>query len=132
MLYMLDTNILSDLVRNRFGKAFQRIKSAGEDNVCTSIIVAAEMRYGITKKGVARLTQTVEELLREITILPFEAPADEHYGNIKAELMSAGNRIGEHDFLIAAHARSEGATLVTNNAGEFVRVRGLAVENWLE
>lgn len=129
--YMLDTNIISDLVRNPQGKAAKRIAQAGEDSVCTSIIVAAELRYGCAKSGSTRLFKAVEDLLGEIDVLPFEVPADAEYGAIRCELEAAGRLIGGNDMLIAAHARATGATIVTGNIDEFRRVRGLAVENWL-
>ena len=129
--YMLDTNILSDLIRNPQGKAARRIAKAGENNVCTSIIVAAELRYGCEKSGSAKLRKAVENLLGEIDVLPFEAPADADYGVIRARLEAAGTPIGGNDLLIAAHARALGATIVTANTQEFRRVGNVKVENWL-
>jgi tRNA(fMet)-specific endonuclease VapC len=129
--YLLDTNILSGLIRNPQGKAARRIAKVGEDRVCTSIIVAAELRYGCAKSGSARLRKAVEDLLGEIDVLPFEAPADADYGAIRASLEAAGTPIGGNDLLIAAHAKALGATVVTANAQEFGRVRDVKVENWL-
>lgn len=129
--YMLDTNIISDLIRNPQGRAAKRIAKAGEANICTSIIVAAELRYGCAKSGSKRLLKAVEDLLGEINVLPFDAPADAEYGGIRAELEAAGKPIGSNDLLIAAHACATGATIVTANADEFKRIRGLKVENWL-
>jgi tRNA(fMet)-specific endonuclease VapC len=129
--YMLDTNIISDLIRNPQGRAAKRIAKVGEDTICTSIIVAAELRYGCAKSGSQRLLKAVEDLLGEITVLPLEVPADVAYGGIRAELEAAGKPIGANDLLIAAHAHAAGATIVTNNTGEFKRIRGLNVENWL-
>lgn len=129
--YLLDTNILSDLIRNPQGKAARRIARAGEDNICTSIIVAAELRYGCEKSGSTKLRKAVEDLLGEIAVLPFEAPADADYGAIRAQLETAGTPIGGNDLLIAAHARALGAIIVTANVGEFRRVRDVNVENWL-
>jgi tRNA(fMet)-specific endonuclease VapC len=128
---MLDTNIVSDLIRNPQGRAAKRIAKLGEDNICTSIIVAAELRYGCAKSGSKQLLKAVEDLLGEIDILPFEVPADTEYGGIRVELEAAGKPIGGNDLLIAAHAYATGATIVTANADEFSRVRGLRVENWL-
>ncbi|MGA7809689.1 type II toxin-antitoxin system VapC family toxin [Bradyrhizobium sp.] len=128
---MLDTNILSDLIRNPKGKAAKQIARIGDDNICTSVIVAAELRYGCAKNGSSRLVEAIENLLGEITILPFDGPTDADYGNIRAELEAAGKPIAGNDLLIAAHARTTGATIVTANVGEFKRVRGLKVENWL-
>ena len=128
---MLDTTIVSDLIRNPQGRAAKRIAKLGEDNICTSIIVAAELRYGCAKSGSKRLLKAVEDLLGEINVLPFEVPADTEYGGIRAELEAAGKPIGGNDLLIAAHACATGATIVTANTGEFKRVPGLDVENWL-
>jgi tRNA(fMet)-specific endonuclease VapC len=128
---MLDTNIISDLIRNPQGGAAKRIAKVGEDNVCTSIIVAAELRYGCAKSGSKRLLKAVEDLLGEINVLPFDVPADAEYGGIRSELEAAGKPIGSNDLLIAAHAYASGATIVTANADEFKRIRGLNVENWL-
>lgn len=126
---MLDTNIISDLIRNPQGcKADRKV---GEDRICTSIIVAAELHYGCAKSGSRRLLQAVEEVLGEINVLPFDVPADLEYGGIRAALEAAGQPIGGNDLLIAAHARATGATIVTANAGEFKRVSGRRVENWL-
>jgi tRNA(fMet)-specific endonuclease VapC len=130
--YMLDTNVISDLIKNPKGKAAKRIARVGENSICTSIIVAAELRYGCAKKGSERLFKAVEELLSEIDILPFESPADVVYGGIRSELERVGKPIGANDLLIAAHASTIDATIVTANVDEFKRVRGLKVENWRE
>jgi len=129
--YMLDTNIISDLIRNPQGRAAKRIAKAGEDNICTSIIVAAELRYGCAKSSSKRLLKAVEDLLGEIGVLPFDVPADAEYGGIRSELETAGKPIGSNDLLIAAHAYTIDATIVTANTAEFKRIRGLKVENWL-
>jgi tRNA(fMet)-specific endonuclease VapC len=128
---MLDTNIIFDLIRNPQGKAAKRIAKVGEDNICTSIIVAAELRYGCAKSGSERLLKAVEDLLEEISVLPFDVPADAEYGGIRAALEAAGTPIGSNDLLIAAHASATGVTIVTANAREFKRIHGLKVENWL-
>ena len=129
--YLLDTNIISDLIRNPQGKATKRIAKVGEANICTSIIVAAELRYGCAKSGSRRLLKAVDDLLAEIAVLPFDVPADAEYGQIRCKLEAAGRPIGSNDLLIAAHAFAMGATIVTANADEFKRIRGLRVENWL-
>jgi tRNA(fMet)-specific endonuclease VapC len=128
---MLATNIISDLIRNPQGRAAKRIAKVGEDNICTSIIVAAELRYGCAKSGSKRLLKAVEDLLGEINVLPFDVPADAEYGGIRSELEATGKPIGSNDLLIAAHACTVGATIVTTNANEFKRIRGLNLENWL-
>jgi tRNA(fMet)-specific endonuclease VapC len=128
---MLDTNIISDLIRNPQGNAAKHIAKVSEDSICTSIVVAAELRYGCAKSGSPRLLKAVEDLLGEIDVLPFDVPADAEYGTIRSELETAGRPVGGNDMLIAAHARATGATVVTANVDEFRRVRGLKVENWL-
>jgi tRNA(fMet)-specific endonuclease VapC len=93
--------------------------------------VAVELRYGCAKSGSQRLRKAVEDLLGEISVLPFDVPADAEYGAIRSELETAGTPIGSNDLLIAAHAHVTGATIVTGHAAEFKRIRGLKVENWL-
>jgi tRNA(fMet)-specific endonuclease VapC len=129
--YMLDTNIISDLIKNPRGKSAKRIAKVGEDNICTSIIVAAELRYGCAKRGSKRLLKAVEDLLGEMPVLPFDVPADIEYGGFRCELEAAGRPIGSNDLLIAAHAYATGTIIVTANTDEFKRIRGLTVENWL-
>lgn len=130
--YLLDTNILSDLVRRPAGRIRDCIAERGEDSVCTSIVVAAELRFGATKKGSARLSAQLEAVLDAFDILPFEEPADRRYADIRTALERAGTPIGANDMLIAAHALALGLILVTHNTGEFRRVAGLSVENWLD
>lgn len=130
-LYMLDTNVISSLLRNPDGNAAKRIADVGPDAICVSIITAAELRYGCAKKGSAKLLAHVEALLESVQVLALDAPADAEYGGIRAELEAAGKTIGPNDLLIAAHAYAAGAILVTDNTGEFSRVRGLRVENWI-
>ncbi|WP_375404812.1 type II toxin-antitoxin system VapC family toxin [uncultured Sphingomonas sp.] len=128
---MLDTNIVSDLMRNPQGRVFDQIARVGGDRLCVSVITAAEIRYGCAKKGSARLLAQAEAILETIEIMPFDVPADAEYGGIRSELEAAGKTIGPNDLLIAAHAYALGTTLVTDNVDEFSRVRGLNVENWL-
>ncbi len=130
--YLLDTNILSDLIRNPAGPAARRIEQIDPKEICTSIIVAAELRYGCAKKSSATLRAKVQALLETIPVLPLDAPADSAYGAIRAALEAAGQTIGLNDLLIAAHAQALGLTLVTNNLREFNRIPGLRIENWLE
>ncbi len=129
--YLLDTNIISDIVRNPTGLAARRIEQVDPKNICTSIIVAAELRYGCAKKGSVKLRARVEAVLEAIAVLPLDVPADEDYGSIRSALEAAGQTIGLNDLLIAAHASALGLTLVTDNRREFSRIRGLSVENWL-
>lgn len=130
--YLLDTNILSDVIRSPDGPVAHRIEQVGPKDIFTSVIVASELRYGCAKKGSAKLLARVESLLETISVLPLDIPADKEYGDIRAELEAAGQPIEMNDLLIAAHACSLGLTLVTDNAREFCRIPDLDVENWLE
>lgn len=129
--YLLDTNIVSDLVRHPQGRIAQEIARVGEDAVCTSIIVAAELRLGATKRGSERLTAQLETILAALDVQGFEAPADVAYGRLRARLEAAGLPMGGNDMLIAAQALSADLIVVTDNQREFERVADLRVENWL-
>jgi len=131
MRFMLDTNIISDMIRNPAGKAANAMAREGDAAVCTSIVVASELRYGCARKGSAKLLKRVEELLAEIPVLPLDVPVDAEYGALRAELEARGQTIGHNDLFIAAHACTLGTTLVTANTGEFNRIKGLKIENWL-
>jgi len=130
--FLLDTNILSDLVRYPQGLVAQRIANEGEASVCTSIIVASELRFSALKRGSTRLTRQLETILSAIDVFPLEEPADQHYGTIRAFLERKGKMIGPNDLLIAAHALSIDCAVITANQREFSRVPGLKVENWLD
>lgn len=127
---MLDTNALSELIRNPQGSLASRLGELPPEALCTSIIAACELRFGAQRKGSRTLTERVEVLLQVVPVLPLDAPADAHYADIRAALERSGTPIGSHDLFIAAHARSGGMTLVTRNVGEFRRVPGLAIEDW--
>jgi len=131
MRYLLDTNIVSDLVRNPQGRIAQHIRKIGEAQVCTSIIVAAELRYGAAKKQSPRLTAQLEAVLGALEILPLQEPADVTYGDLRARLEKSGRPIGGNDMLIASHALTLGLTLVTDNDREFAHAKDLRRENWL-
>lgn len=130
--YLLDTNILSDLVRNPGGAVAEQIIRVGEDSVCTSIVVAAELRYGGLKSGSQKLAERVDLILSALEVLPLEIPSDREYAALRRTLANQGTPIGPNDLLIAAHARSLDLSLVTGNLREFLRVPGLKVESWLE
>ena len=129
--YLLDTNIISDLVRRPDGTVATRIADVGEDSICTSIIVAAELRYGVAKSESKQLSERIDLLLSALEILPLEPPADQRYAEVRHDLATQGTLIGPNDLLIAAHALAADLTLVTANTREFKRVPSLRVENWL-
>jgi len=130
-LYMLDTNVVSELARNPKGAVARRIAEVGPEAVCVSIITAAELRYGCAKKGSPKLLAHIEAILGSMQVLALDMPADAEYGRIRAELEAVGQPIGPNDLFIAAHAYALGVVLVTANTGEFSRIRALRVENWL-
>ena len=129
--YLLDTNIISDLIRRPGGTVATRIAEVGEDSICTSIVVAVELRYGAVKSDSKQLSERVGLLLAALEILPFELPADQRYAEVRHHLARQGTPIGPNDVLIAARALAANLTLVTANMREFERVPSLHVENWL-
>ena len=131
MRYLLDTNIISDLIRNPRGRVSERLGEIPNDAIATSIVVAAELRYGVARRRSRSLQRKVEDVLSAFAVLPLGQPADVAYGDIRARLEAAGTPVDNHDMLIAAHALSLDCTLVTDNVREFSRIDGLAVENWL-
>ena len=131
MKYLLDTNILSDLVRNPRGPVARQIRFVGIPEVWTSLVVAGELRFGAVRRGATRLAAEIEELLLRLPPLPLESPADVVYSQIRERLERQGQPIGANDLWIAAHALSLNSILVTDNEAEFRRVEGLTVENWL-
>ena len=129
--YLLDTNIISDVInRGRTSPVSRKIDVVGA-SVCTSIIVAAEIRYGVAKKGSDLLAQRAAAVLATIPLCAFTAPLDEHYAEIRVFLERRGTPIGPNDLMIAAQCRALGLCLVTANVDEFARVQGLTIENWL-
>ena len=131
MGFLLDTNILSDVVRQPQGRIADRIAQVGEQHVCTSIVVAAELRYGAARKASSRLSAQLEAVLSALDVVALESPVDTIYGELRARLERTGQSIGANDLLIAAHALALGHTVVTDNEREFSRITDLRVENWL-
>lgn len=129
--YLLDTNMLSDVIKNPQGHVARRIVAMDSDTILTSIVVASEMRYGVEKKQSSVLAERVDLLLQAICVMPLDRDADRYYGYIRLDLERKGKIIGANDLLIAAHALSLDAILVTDNRREFERVDGLKIENWL-
>ena len=132
--YLLDTNVLSDLVHHpRSGMAARQlalVRGDGRQDISTSIVAAAEVRCGVAKRGSTRLARQVETVLRALDVLPFEAPADVIYGRLRTDLERRGQAMGGNDLLIAAHALAARLTLVTDDRG-FARIPELLRENWL-
>ena len=130
--FMLDTNTVSDVLRQPTGAVARRIASLPVGSACVSIITAAELRFGARKVGSARIWQKISDFTKFVPALPFEHRAEEIYAEIRAALEGAGRPIGPNDLLIAAQALSLDLTVVTANVREFSRVAGLRVENWLD
>ena len=133
MIYMLDTNICSYIIRNRPESVKQKLKEIEKfHEVALSSIVASELLYGAYKKDSQKLIEVVKHFIECFVIYDFDLKAAEEYALIRVDLEKKGIVIGAYDLQIAAHARSLSATLVTNNEREFRRVEGLKVENWLK
>ncbi|MBK3403934.1 type II toxin-antitoxin system VapC family toxin [Methylorubrum populi] len=131
MRYLLDTNILSALVRSPRGPVTEQIRRVGETRVYTSVIVAAELRYGAARKGSERLSRQVETVLGSVPIETWREPFDRIYAELRLGLERAGTPIGANDLLIGAQALADGSVLVTDNTREFERLTDLTIENWL-
>ena len=128
--YLLDTNIVSQLIRRPDGHVAERITALEPGSFAISVVVAAELRYGVERRGSERLTEQLDAVLAAVNVLPLEEAAAWHYGQIRNRLERVGRPIGLNDLLIAAHAMALDVTLVTNNTREFGRVPGLTVEDW--
>lgn len=129
--YLLDTNIISDLVRSPHGRVRQMIERRGSRSICTSIVAAAELKYGALKSGSRKLAANIDAVLAGFDVLPFAAPADRRYAELRVALEGRGRPIGGNDMLIAAHALALDCILVTDNEREFARIDALQLENWL-
>ncbi|WP_244598768.1 type II toxin-antitoxin system VapC family toxin [Rhizobium tubonense] len=128
--FMLDTNIVSAMVRDPHGKVLERLIEVGEENVFISIITHGEIWYGVKKNGSEALSKKVSAVTRRLYVAPLHMPSDQRYGEVRLALRQ-GKNIGQNDLWIAAHALALDAVLVTDNEREFSRVPGLKVENWL-
>ena len=133
--YLLDTNILSDMMRTPEGRAAQRFRSllTGDVSVhlCTSVIVQCELLFGLRRRTQPRWHTQYQRLMDSLDVMPLQADAVLHYAQLRAHLESAGTPLSPNDLLIAAHALALDAALVSADAA-FARVPGLRLENWLE
>jgi tRNA(fMet)-specific endonuclease VapC len=126
----LDTNICSYILRRHPVSMIERFATLNRTQLWLSTVVAAELRFGAVKLASPRFSAAVEAWLAGFDILPWSLEATHHYAQIRAALERSGQTIGGMDMMIAAHALAEETVLVTNNAREFHRVPGLAVEEW--
>lgn len=133
MIYMLDTNICIYAMKKKPEKVLRRFREELDEGICISSITLADLEYGMKHSSdPVKNEQSLLRFLAPLSILPFGAAAASEYGEIRAYLQDRGTPIGPLDMLIAAHARAEGMTLVTNNLREFERVPELEIENWAE
>ena len=132
MKYMLDTNICIYAIKNKPEKVLNTLKEKMNDGICISAITLAELAHGVEKSAARDKNRAaLLRFLSILTVLPFDDLAAAEYGAVCADLQRKGMPIGTMDMLIAAHAKTEGLILVTNNTREFERVQGLTLENWV-
>jgi tRNA(fMet)-specific endonuclease VapC len=131
MAFLLDTNACIDYFTGRYPGVVARIQGSSPEDLFLSVVVVAELRYGADHSARRRTNHSrIDALIEEIQPLDFDLRAAATYGRVRAQLEVGGTPIGPNDMLIAAHALSRGLTVVTDNAVEFERVKGLKVENW--
>jgi tRNA(fMet)-specific endonuclease VapC len=129
--YMLDTDICSYIMKRKSDVLLKRLQKVPVSDVCISVITKSELLFGVEVSPRRRQDEAaLSAFLRYVEVLDLPDGASGHYARIRAELKTLGRMIGANDLFIAAHARSLGLILVTNNTQEFKRVRGLGVENW--
>lgn len=132
MKFMLDTNICIHVIKNRPESVLSRFTEHTPQDMCISTITLAELEYGVCKSAFPERNRLALTLfLSGITVVPFDSSAAIEYGNIRTALEAKGTPIGPNDMLIAAHAKSLGLSIITNNTREFARVDGLSLENWV-
>lgn len=128
---MLDTDTCIFILRRSIPALLSRIQSVPLEEQFMSVVSLAELLYGVQESSKKKANRAgVDALVRHVTVMEWSARAAEHYAEIRADLKRKGLPIGANDLMIAAHARSEGAIIVTNNIKDFGRVKGLKVENW--
>lgn len=128
-VFMLDTDTVSFALRG-VGEVGVRIAERRPSELCMSAITLAELRFGASKRRSQKIGRAIDSFLSGVAVLPFDAAAADRFGTVAAALANDGEPIGQMDTLIAAHALSVGATLVTNNARHFSKVAGLKFTNW--
>lgn len=133
--YLLNTHIISNMMRDANGIAARRFERIAKEvelpHLCTSVVVQCELRFGMARKPNPRLELAYDRVMPSLEILPLGSEVADHYAEVRAALERLGSSIDPNDTLIAAHALALDCTLVTGNEGEFRRVPGLRVENWL-
>ena len=131
MIYMLDTNICSFIIREKPLHIKEKLKEIEKNNiVALSSIVVSELLYGAKKKKSVKLSKIVNQFINNFVVYDFDKNAATAYADIRTKLEQQGNLIGSNDLFISAHAKSLNATLVTNNTKEFKRVDNIVIEDW--
>ena len=131
-LYMLDTDICAFVLRRSSEVLLERIQQVPIERQMISMVTLAELLHGVLESSKKKANRTgVDAFVRHVTVKDWSRDAAEHYAEIRADLKKKGQMIGANDLMIAAHARSLDATVVTNNVKNFGRVKGLKVENWM-
>ena len=126
----LDTNICSYILRRHPASMIERFATLERSQLWLSAVVAAELRFGAVKLASPRFSAAVESWLAGFDVRPWPLDATHHYAQMRAAMERAGQPVGAMDMLIAAHTMAEDSVIITNNAREFHRVPGLAVEEW--
>lgn len=130
--YMLDTDTCIFITRKSEPALLARIESVPLAQQCISVVTLAELLYGVQLSSKKKVNQQVVDLFAQhVEVLEWTPEAAKHYAEIRADLKKKGKQLGANDLMIAAHARSMGAVVVTNNVKDFGRVKGLRVENWV-
>jgi len=129
MIYMLDTDTVSNIVRKHL-PVIKKLISHENDEICISTVTNAELFYGLEKKNSQKLFNEVRSVIGKCTIIDFDASQSELYGRIRVELEKSGTPLGDMDLLIASAAMSTGAILVSHNKKHFSKIKGLKIEDW--
>ncbi|MBI4533540.1 MAG: PIN domain-containing protein [Candidatus Melainabacteria bacterium] len=133
MLYLLDTDICSYIMKRSHLLLLEKLRSVELESIAVSVITEAELLYGIKSCSKPKLARAAfDGFIRHVQVLDWSRDAAEHYADIRANLHKRCQLIGANDLMIAAHSRSLGATIVTNNVREFRRVQRLTVQNWAQ
>ena len=129
--YMLDTDMCSYIIKEHPESVRQRFQKLAMEQLCISVVTYAELIYGVERSSSKRINRPViEDFVRHLDVMSWDNEAANQYGVIRAELEAAGTLIGAMDMMIAAHAKSIKAVLVTNNQKHFTKVKGLKIDNW--
>jgi len=129
--YMLDTDMCSYIIKEHPESVRQRFQTLAMEQLCVSVVTYAELIYGVERSSSKRINRPIiEDFVRHLDVMNWDTEAADQYGVIRAELEAAGTPIGAMDMMIAAHAKSIKAVLVTNNQKHFTKVKGLKIDNW--